>query len=454
MINCPYVLSTKSNDIGLLMNTLYEKALNHLWYPCSQMKDYVDLPPIEVSSAEGPYLTLKNGDKIIDAISSWWCKSLGHRHPRIVNAIKAQMDKYIHIIGTNTLSEPLVELSEKLSQLHPGLEKVFYTGDGSCAVEVAMKMSIHARRLQNQPGKTQFAALKNGYHGETLATLSISDLGLYKAPYDKHALDVHFIEPVPYVLSMSDPIWHDASEAWDKALRCLLPLKDKLTAIVLEPILQGAAGMKIYSQDFLKRLSLFAKEHDIHLICDEIMTGFGRTGKTLALEHADIQADFICLSKALTGGTLPLSAVLASNDIYDLFYDDYESNKAFLHSNTYCGHALAACAALEAVKIHQEDNLNQMANDLGLAMRNAFLDIAEITGRIDNISQMGAMVSGELVTDKNRAGFAVFKEAIKLGAFLRPLGNRIYWLPPINTAPHVIQELKDITIKAIKAALN
>lgn len=432
-----------------MIENIQQKALNHIWYPCSQMKDYEQLPPIHVEKAKGSYLYLKDNSKVIDAISSWWCKSLGHQHPKIKQAIKEQLDCYEHIIGTNTISPPLIKLSETLCQLTPTLNKVFYAGDGSCAIEVAMKMSLHSRKILKQHKRTKFISLSNGYHGETLATLSVSDVGIYKNAYRELCFPCIHITDLPYVNSTDDPLWHDASSHWPKIEKQLLTLKETATAIIFEPILQGAGGMRIYSADLLKRIAEFANRHNIHLIADEIMTGFGRTGKTLACEHAQITPDFICLSKGLTAGTLPLSAILTSDDIYTLFYDDYETGKSFLHSNTFGGNALAAAAANAAIEVYQQDNISNKAQLIGQQMRNAMGQVKIQTGSLTNIRQIGAMVAADLNLLIPRAGFKLFNEAIKLGAFLRPLGNTIYWLPPLNTEQHTIDELSEITIKAI-----
>lgn len=433
------------------INSTTQSALETIWFPCSQMKDYESLPPLAINHAKGSYLYLEDGRSVIDAISSWWCKSMGHQHPAIKQAITEQINQFEHIIGTNTTSQALTTLSQKLTQLMPHLSKVFYAGDGSCAVEVAMKMSIHSRKILGQTQRTHFISLANSYHGETLATLSVSDVGLYKNPYHDLCFEATHLTSIPYVNHNSDPLWSDASDAWQQVETQLDAVKEKATAIIVEPILQGAGGMNIYSADFLKRLADYAKAHDIHLICDEIMTGFGRTGKTLACQYANIKPDFICLSKALTGGTLAMSAVLTSDPIYQLFYDDYETGKAFLHSNTYGGNALAAAVANAALQIHQDEALNQQALIIGEHMRQAMLSIAEQTQCLENVRQIGALCAADLTLNTKRAGFELFKIAMQKGAFLRPLGNTVYWLPPLNTSLETINQLSAITEECIWA---
>lgn len=436
-----------------MKENLIARDLETLWHPCSQMKDYETLSPIIIKSARGSYLELEDGKLIIDAISSWWCKSLGHRHPKLSATLHAQLEKFEHVILANTTHPVIVELSEKLTQLTNNLKKVFYASDGSSAVEIAIKMSLHSRQLMEQRQKTKFIALANGYHGETLGALSVSDLGMYKQPYQHLLFPVQFIQPIPYVNNKEDPLWKDCSEYWQLVEPSLQLAAETTTALILEPIVQGAGGMKIYSQDFLFRIRHWTQQNNIHLIADEIMTGIGRTGKALACEHANVEADFVCLSKGLTGGYLPLSAVLTSNAIFNLFYDDYPTGKAFLHSHTFSGNALAASVALRCLEIMSEENIYQQVQQRENFLRELMNEAAEATNKLKNIRHIGNIVAADLVVKNpdDRVGFAVFKEALKLGAFLRPLGNTLYWAPPLNITNSTLLKLRDITIKAINS---
>lgn len=419
------------------------------WHPCSQMKDYEHFKPLEVVASAGAYIHLKNGQKLIDAISSWWCKTLGHQHPRLKKALQQQLDKFEHVILANTTNATIVELSEKLTKLTPHCEKVFYASDGSSAVEIALKMSVHAHKILGKSKKTKFIALENAFHGETLGAMSVSDIGIYRDPYAALLLDTHFIRDIPYVNHTDDPLWENCESVWNQIEKTLLPLAENTSAIIIEPIVQAAAGMKIYSKDFLKRLCDFAKVHDIHVIADEVMTGYGRTGKMFAYEHADVEPDFICVAKGLTAGFLPMSAVLLTNDIYHIFYDDYATGKSFLHSHTHSGNALAAAVALEVLNIFQDENLCENANQLGIAMRAAFAEIENQTQKIKNVRSIGAIVAADLVDTQFRKGYEIYQKAVKLGALLRPLGNTIYWVPPLNMEMATLQELKKITLNAI-----
>jgi adenosylmethionine---8-amino-7-oxononanoate aminotransferase len=434
---------------------LIARDLITLWHPCSQMKDYELLPPMHVVSASGAYLFLNDGRKVLDAISSWWCKHLGHGHPRLLQALREQTQCFEHVILANTTNEVIVQLSESLTSLMPHLGKVFYASDGSCAVEIALKMAIHARLIKGQTQKTKIMALANGYHGETMLALAVSDLGLYRKPYEHYFPEVEFITSVPYVSSSNDPLWWNAETSWDEAQKKLDRNKEILSVIILEPILQGAGGMLIYSQDFLARLGKWCQDNDVYLIADEILTGFGRTGKMLACEHAQIQPDFICLGKGLTGGVLPMSAVILSDAIYALFYDDYTSGKSFLHSHTHSGNALAAAVALECQKVIRDENILLGIKDLEVKLNHAFLEVTEKTKKLHNVRSIGGVVAADLSCNKSgRDGFSVYRKAIELGVLLRPLGQTIYWLPPLNISHKDIIYLRDKTIQAIQEALD
>jgi adenosylmethionine-8-amino-7-oxononanoate aminotransferase len=436
-----------------LMDTdaLITRDLAHHWHPCTQMKDFIQSPPFIVQGAQGDYLYTSSG-KIIDGISSWWCKSLGHQHPAVIQAIQEQLSKFEHVMGAYTTHPPLVELTEKLAALS-GLPYTSFASDGSSAVEIALKLVIHARQIEGKSQRTQLLSLQQGYHGETLATMSISDLGLYKAPYHAHCFPCHYI-PVPYTHGLTDPKSLDAEQAWRDAQAQLEPLKDTLNAIIFEPMIQGAAGMKTYSVDFLRRLIAWAKANDIYCIADEIMTGFCRTGEWFATDYTQQQADLICVSKGLTAGSLPLSAVLISEKIYQFFYDDYKNDRNFLHSHTYSGHALAISAALATINTLESESMNQKAHQLQNTMREAFIWLQDKTQKIENIRGVGGIIAADFIpNDHPRPGFTFHQEALKRQALLRPLGQTLYWFPPLNVASSTLEELTEITYQALLATL-
>lgn len=434
------------------INDLVTRDLAHLWHPCAQMKDYEQLPPMVVKEAKGSYITLENGQRLIDATSSWWCKLLGHGHPRLKQALLKQVEHFEHVMLTHLTHEPIVVLSERLAQLIPRLQKVFYANDGSCAVEIAMKMSMHAHQLQGQQHRQHFVALHGSYHGETCGALAVSDLGLYRQPYEPLlTTKVEFIETIPYVSGREDPLWKNCEAYWPAIETKLNSHAEQLTAVIVEPILQGAGGMRIYSRDFLHRLWLWARERGVHFIADEILTGFGRTGLPLACQHAGIEPDFLCLSKSITSGWLPLSAVLATNEIYELFYDDYENGKSFLHSHTYAGNPLAAAVALETLAIIEDEKLYDRVQWMEKKLISLLNDVAQQTGKLQNIRGIGGVAAADLVvTDQTqRTGFKIYKKAAELGALLRPLGNTLYWLLPLNATESTMWELAKITSCAV-----
>ncbi|MEI8055522.1 MAG: adenosylmethionine--8-amino-7-oxononanoate transaminase [bacterium] len=432
---------------------IIKRDLQHIWHPCSQMKDYRRFKPLVVKRARGSYIELDDNTKIIDAVSSWWCKILGHGHPRLKAALLKQANKFEHVIFANTTNEVIVELSEKLTSMTKSLDKVFYASEGSSAVEIAIKMSLHSRKISGEDERRQIMSLQNGYHGETGLALAVSDVGLYRKPYEEVLKPGIFLQNIPYVHSKNDLLWQDCSKVWPSIEAQLEINAKQLTAVIIEPIVQGAGGMLIYSKNFLKRLRSWTIKHNIHLIADEIMTGFGRTGLPLACQHAKVEPDFICLAKGLTGGWLPMSAVLTTNKIYNLFYDDFEKNKSFLHSHTHSGNALAAAVALECMKVLEEEDIYSQVRIIEPVLYELMSDVALKTKRLTNIRNIGAMVAADLVLTKRqqsqRYGYRVFQEAVKLGALLRPLGNTIYWLPPLNTSRTVLLKLSKITIASI-----
>ncbi len=429
---------------------LIQRDLRHIWHPCSHMKDFEQSPPLVVNRAKGSYLYTNRGP-IIDAISSWWCKSLGHGHPAVTAAIREQLNQFEHVIGANTTHQNIVELAERLHEIS-GKQHVFFASDGSSAVEIALKLALHAALLKGNPKRNHFIALQHGYHGETLATLGVSDLGLYKQPFAQFNMQCHYINHIPYVMNQQDPLWRECDQEWALIEQELEAVKHTACAIVLEPIVQGAGGMRCYSAAFLSKLAAWANVNDVYLIADEIMTGLGRTGKWLACDHAPIQADMICLSKGLTSGSLPLSCVLIDNAIYKLFYHDFDQGKSFLHSHTYSGNALAVSAALATIKVMADEGINERAEKLGECMRHHFSEIATKTGVLSQVRSIGAWVAADLlVPDTARMGYRVAEEALNRGALLRPLGNTLYWLPPLTTDQQTIEKLAQITLESIEA---
>lgn len=427
---------------------IIEDDLKHIWHPCMQMKDFETCPPVIVNKAHGIELDTNLGT-ILDGQSSWWCKSLGHTHPDIVNAISHQLSSFEHVITANTTHPLLAKFGSTIADITQ-LPHQCFASDGSCAVEIAMKLALFSHTHRNQSHKKDFIALENAYHGETIATLAVSDMGIYKKGAPTITSQCYFIKDIPYVSSARDPMWDDCDPHWKRIQKQLEPLAKTCAAIIVEPILQGAGGMCVYSADFLSRLATWAKNNDIYIIADEIMTGIGRTGTWLACQHANIQPDIICLSKGLTAGAVPLSCVSVSKDIYQLFYSDYAEGKSFLHSHTHSGNALGLSAAIATIEHIKNNSIFDHVQQLQDWMWDEMHNIAHSTGLLTNIRGIGAVIAADIQgISQPRAGFAFYQEALKRGALLRSLGNSIYWLPPLNTQYQSILTLSKITKEAL-----
>ncbi|MBU0721006.1 adenosylmethionine--8-amino-7-oxononanoate transaminase [bacterium] len=425
---------------------LKNRDLDVLWHPCTQMKDHEQLPLIPIKKAHGVYLEDFEGNTYIDAISSWWVNIFGHTNSYINKKIKEQLDTLEHVILAGFTHEQVVRLSERLVKLTPkGLEKCFYSDNGSSAVEVALKMSYHAH-LNDGKKKTVFVSLTNSYHGETIGALSVGDVELYKQTYEP--LLIHSIQTaVPKDMSVEA-----AEEAACGFEELCKQRSDEISAIILEPLVQGAGSMRMYHPVFLKLVRDICDKYDIHLISDEVMVGFGRTGELFASSKAEITPDFIVLSKGLTGGYLPLSVVLTTNDIYAKFYCDYNEHKAFLHSHSYTGNALACAAANATLDIFENDNViennKQTAKYMGEKLQK-FLELENV----DSIRQTGMICAIDLkgYAPELRIGLKVYQYGLKHGVLLRPLGNVIYFMPPYIITHKEIDSMMDTAYDAVKS---
>ena len=412
-----------SSDLDVLLQT---------WQPCTQMKTFEHKPPLSITQAKGATLELASGNTLVDAISSWWCKSLGHNHAEIREALLEQADSFEHVMLPNTTHPALQQLSARLAALLPSLDRVFYAGDGCCAVEIAMKMSLHTRKVRGETRRSKFIALENAYHGDTCGAMSVSHLGKFKQFYHELTFDSHFIRDIPYVSGEDDPLWHDCSVCWPRIAEQLEPLKDTANALVLEPLIQGAGGMKVYSADFLRRLSQWCRHNNVYLIADEIMTGIGRTGYMLACEHAGVVPDFVCLSKGLTSGWLAMSAVLTHQQVSGCFYGD-QTAEAFLHSHTYSGNALAVKVADTVLQIFARQQLcryvrEQLAPVLHAQMRR----LAQQSGILRNVRLLGGVAAADVLLPATTLQNC-FRYGVEAGILLRPLDNTLYWAPPLNS---------------------
>lgn len=440
--------------------SLADRDLAVLWHPCAQMRDYRDFPPLEIVGAQGCHLHLADGSTVIDAISSWWCKSLGHRHPRLTAALHAQADAFEHVLLANTTNQLVVRFCERLLAIAGGrFAKVFLSGDGSTGIEVALKLAVQYHAQTGQPQRTRFANLQHGYHGESIATMSVSDCELYRAPFADLCFPATVLTDLPWRSGPDDPAWHDASAEWPAIERQLAPVANTLAGIIVEPVLQGAGGMRLYSPDLLRRLRAWCDAHGVLLLADEVATGMGRLGTWLGCHLAGIEADIAVMSKGLTGGYLPLAATLTSQHIYDAFDGEWSSGKAFLHSNTYSGNALAVAVADAALSVfHDDDVLGQVARR-GPRLRHGLTAIASPFLR--HVRGCGMMAAADLAQAdgtpwprERRMGLRVYRAAIRRGALLRNLGDTVYLLPPLIADDAVINDLLAITAAAIDEAVH
>jgi adenosylmethionine-8-amino-7-oxononanoate aminotransferase len=419
------------------------------------MKDYEELAPIVVERARGLYLYDTQGKRYADVVSSWWCNLLGHCNPRINNAVKEQIDSLEHVIFANFSHKKAIELCERLVKVLPeGLCKFFFTDNGSAAVEAAMKMSFQYHQQTGNPQKKRFMALTDAYHGETLGALSAGGGGkcvdLYSEIYRPILLDVIRIDidtPHP------DPLPH--GERGLSAEEAFARYGHETCALIVEPVLQAAAGMKIYDAKYLNQLRGLCDKYNVHLIADEIATGFGRTGKMFACEHAGISPDIMCLSKGLTGGYMPMALAVTTQKIYDAFYADYNEGKAFLHSHTYSGNPLACAAAVEVLKIFEEENILQTAQQNAPYFAQIIKDKFGGHKNVKEIRSIGLINAIELKTKdpKLRTGYQIYKKALKNGVLLRPLGDVIYFNPPLIISRQEMDEVTDIALNVLNTLL-
>jgi adenosylmethionine---8-amino-7-oxononanoate aminotransferase len=435
---------------------LIARDLAHVWHPCTQMQDHEWLPLVPIRAGRGAWLEDFDGRRYLDAISSWWVNLFGHCHPAIAGAVKDQLDRLEHVLLAGFTHAPAVELSERLARIAPvWLTRCFYADNGSSAVEFALKMSFHYWKNLGRSKKTRFICLSNSYHGETLGALAVGDVDLYKKTYAPLLMQAITV-PSP------DCYGRDTGESWEAHSRAMFAHMEEALArharetcaVIVEPLVQCAGYMRMYHPVYLSLLREACDRHGVHLIVDEIATGFGRTGSLFACEQAGIRPDFMLLSKGLTGGFLPLAAVLTTDTVYQAFYGDYATLKAFLHSHSYTGNPLACRAALATLDLFAAsdvlDSNRRLAQQMGRAVA-ALQDHPHVA----EIRQTGMILAIEMAPDRSRRsaypwqerrGLKVYRHALTRGVLLRPLGNVVYFMPP-----YIINE-DEIALMATVAA--
>jgi len=423
-----------------------------VWHPCTQMKQHERTPLVPIARASGAWLYDCDGRRYLDAVGSWWVNLFGHANPRINAAITSQVAELEHVMLAGFTHRPVIELSERLAALAPGgLSHAFYGSDGASATEIALKMSFHYWRQCGVAGKDQYARLAGGYHGETVGALSVTDVALFRDEYGP-LLRVHPVLPSPCVHDAIDS--GQSQRTTDDAIVALETFLEShaatTAALIVEPLVQGACGMAMYPPRYLSAARALTARHGVHLIADEIMTGFGRTGTLFACEQGPIVPDLLCLSKGITGGYLPLSCVLATDDVYAAFYDD-DVARGFLHSHSYTGNALACRAALAVLDIFRDDDVIAVNRAKSQRWRNLATPLAEHP-RVRDFRQCGMIVAFDI--DGARDGFAkrFAAEALRREVVLRPIGNTVYFMPPYTLTDDEFAFLVDRTLEAIDAA--
>lgn len=439
---------------------LAARDLACVWHPCTQMKDHELYPPLPIRRGDGVWLEDYDGNRYLDAISSWWTNLFGHAHPYITAALRAQLEKLEHVLLAGFTHEPAIRLAERLTAL-AGLARCFYAENGSSAVEIALKMSFHYWRNRGETDRTEFITLENSYHGETLGALAVGDVAFYKQTYAPLLMRAR-IAPSPDAYHREDG---EDAEAY--AARRLADMDTLLAehaaatcAVIVEPLVQAAGGMRMHSPAYLSGLRALCNRYRVHLIADECAVGFGRTGTMFACEQAGITPDFLVLAKGLTGGYLPLSAVLTTDDVYRAFYDDYTAQRAFLHSHSYTGNPLACTAALASLDLFESMDALRRNRALAAAMHEALAPLADHP-HVSDVRQTGMIAAVEMAPKRSRRasypwqerrGLTVYRLGLEREALLRPLGNIVYLMPPYVIEEDQIRRLAKVVQEGVDLA--
>jgi adenosylmethionine-8-amino-7-oxononanoate aminotransferase len=439
-----------------------ERDLRHVWHPCTQMKDHESVPMIPLRSGSGVWLEDFSGKRYVDGISSWWVNLFGHSNARINAAVREQLERLEHAIFAGFTHPPAVTLAEELVRIAPpGLNRCFFADNGSAAIEVAIKMSFHFWRNSGQTKKTRFVTLSNSYHGETLGALAVGNVDLYKSIYKPLLMDVITVpSPDSFAREAGVSEAQHAERMFVSMEATLAQHAGEIAAVIVEPLVQCAGGMRMYDPRYLQLLRAACDRHGVHLIADEIAVGFGRTGTLFACEQAGIRPDYLCLSKGLTGGYLPLSVVMTTDAVYAAFYDEYVKLNAFLHSHSYTGNPLACAAANATLGIFREQDVLGRNRETARRMARSVEHLRDHPN-VAEIRQRGMILAIELVKDRasrtpwpwqERRGLRIYRHALEQGALLRPLGTTLYFMPPYVIEPDQIDLLARVATSGIEIA--
>lgn len=422
---------------------LMQEDLNYIFHPCSQMKDHETLPLVPIKKGYGAYIEDFEGNAYLDCISSWWVNLFGHCNPYINSKINEQLQELEHVIFAGFTHKPAITLAKRLVALTPeSLQKIFFADNGSSAIEISLKMAFQYFKNKAEC-RPLFVSLENSYHGETMGALAVSDTGLYKEVYEEILIKT---------LQAKSPALHTEEEALQDMRRVLQTYQGKICAVVVEPLVQCAGSMKMYAPSYLSALRKLCNEFGVFLIADEIAVGFGRTGTMFAIEQAQICPDFLCLSKGITGGYMPLSVVLFTQDIYDAFYCDYAEGKSFLDSHSYTGNTLACAVANAVLDIFENENIIEK-NQEKIALLKEETKKFKRLNNVAEVRQTGMICAIELkgYEPRERIGLKIFQEALKQGVYIRPLGHVIYFMPPYIFTNEQLKKMTDITYAIVKS---
>ena len=433
---------------------LLQRSLAAVWHPCTQMKQHQgDLPLIPIARGQGAWLYDFDGKRYLDGISSWWVNLFGHCNPCINAALREQLDTLEHVMLAGFTQQPVVELSERLSALTGGtLGHCFYASDGASATEIALKMSFHSWRNRGYEKKQDFLCLAGSYHGETVGALAVTDVAIFRDAY------APLVRPAATVPTPDARQAKDGETAIDVARRAAEALEahlathhESIAALIVEPLIQCASGMVMYDPEYLRLARALCDRYEVHLICDEIAVGCGRTGTFFAHEQAGIRPDFLCLSKGISGGYLPLSVVLTSDAIYETFYDDATA-KGFLHSHSYTGNALACRAALATLDIFAADKVLEQNKQRAERLATAVAPLAKHP-QVRHLRQRGMILAFDVATDDAKFSRRFYRAALDREALIRPLGTTVYVMPPYIVSDDEIAHLGNALAGALDAAL-
>lgn len=433
---------------------LQKKDLKYIFHPCAQMKDFENNPPLVIKKAEGLYLIDEHGKKYMDCISSWWVNLFGHCNPRINKVITEQINTLEHVIFANFAHEPAIELCEELEKVLPnGLNKFLFSDNGSSSIEMALKLSFQYHLQTGNPQKTKFISLQNAYHGETIGALGVGDVDIFTETY-RPLIREGIKVKAPYLnenLSV-DEFQKYENECFSALEKLVEEKHSEIACMIVEPLVQGAAGMMMYSNNYLIKVRNLTKKYNIHLIDDEIAMGFGRTGKMFACEHAGIEPDMMCIAKGLSSGYYPIAMVCITTDIFNAFYADYKEGKSFLHSHTYSGNPLGCRIALEVLRIFKEENILDVVNKKGTYLKEKAKKLFSDKKYIKEYRHIGLIGALELknIAPGERVGRQIAEIALKKGVLIRPIGNTIYFMPPYIITEDEIDTLLNVCLESIE----